>query len=97
MLKGQSLSFAEHDLSEGDIHRLLVWQEQRGRLRQSVLGKQVTKAWYAEQEDQFTRTLNFLLNAAIASGQPRYVKGMQESINNIGESYRTLGQWAEIR
>ncbi|MFZ6845038.1 hypothetical protein [Undibacterium sp. RuTC16W] len=92
MLTGQAFPDLGQALSEADIQRLLVWQEQRARLRQSLLGMQVTQAWYEDEDLQFKQTLDYLRNAAALGKTARLARGMQGALKNFGKSYRSLAQ-----
>ena len=47
-------------MSIQDVERLNVWVEQRTRLRQSMLGPDVARAWYQDEELQLQQILSEL-------------------------------------
>ncbi|MBR7779315.1 hypothetical protein [Undibacterium rugosum] len=94
LLTGQTFPARASELNERDVQRLLTWLEQRERLRQSLLGVQVTQVWYEEDDAQLKLTLNYLRNAAISGGHARFARGMQDALANVGKSFQSVIQEA---
>ncbi len=89
LLTGQTFSARDSELSERDVQRLLTWLEQRGRLRESLLGTQVAQAWYEDEDAQIKQTLSYLHSAAIGGGHARFARGMQDALANAGKSFQS--------
>ncbi|MES2071937.1 MAG: hypothetical protein V4488_16390 [Pseudomonadota bacterium] len=92
LLTGQSFPARDSELSERDVQLLLIWLEQRARLRESLLGMQVTQAWYEDEDAQLKQTLNYLRNAAIGGGHARFARGMQDTLATAAKSFKSAIQ-----
>jgi hypothetical protein len=94
MLAGQAFPARGSALTERDVQRMLSWLEQRTRLRQSILGMQVTQTWYDDEDAQLKQTLNYLREAAVGGEHARFARGMQYALADAGTSFQSEIQGA---
>jgi lipase chaperone LimK len=52
------------------IERIATWHEQRSRLRQSILGRQTSKIWFAEQENGAQQVIDGLRQKVAQANAP---------------------------